>query len=308
MSVHVLGEALIDLVPMGEGHKGLPGGSPYNVAIGTARLGTKTSFIGRLSQDPNGELLMHQLANNRVDLQHLQTGPEPCPLAYVFAPTEGSDEVRYSFYMQGTAEDALDQAKIDAVDGIEHLHIGSFSVVRGPSSEIVRKLAARVKGNGTVSYDVNARPSITPDPYQVEPLVEVALRAADIVKISDADGDWLYPGKSADELAAQFMSLGASIVLYTQGGDGAWCYCPAGKFHVPAQAPNGIVDFVGAGDSFMAATLNGLDREGMLGHPEQLASIDLDTLRKIANRAALAAGMTVGRAGANPPTADDLDD
>ena len=62
--VTVVGEALVDLVPdetTGE-HRATPGGSPFNVAVGLARLGNRTSLMARFADDAHGRLLREAAA------------------------------------------------------------------------------------------------------------------------------------------------------------------------------------------------------------------------------------------------------
>ncbi len=51
--VWVLGDAVVDLLPEGDGRLlQCPGGAPANVAVGVARLGGNSGFIGRVGDDP----------------------------------------------------------------------------------------------------------------------------------------------------------------------------------------------------------------------------------------------------------------
>src|SRR5947209_17616564 len=90
----VCGEALVDMVPgQCDGERGYlprPGGSPYNVAVGLARLGAPTGFLGRLSTDAFGRLLRSHLEQNGVDMRYVGTGGEHTTLAFVHAG-EGQD-------------------------------------------------------------------------------------------------------------------------------------------------------------------------------------------------------------------------
>ena len=61
----ISGEALIDLIPDREQpgrYDAVLGGSPFNVAIGLARLGAPAAFVSRISRDANGEALAGALA------------------------------------------------------------------------------------------------------------------------------------------------------------------------------------------------------------------------------------------------------
>jgi fructokinase len=69
----VVGETVVDLFDPGDGSACLarPGGSPLNVAIGLARLGNPTAFVGRLSRDPLGTMLRRHLERSSVRTDHV---------------------------------------------------------------------------------------------------------------------------------------------------------------------------------------------------------------------------------------------
>jgi fructokinase len=72
--------------------------------------------------------------------------------------------------------------------------------------------------------------------------------------------------------------------------------------------PVTVVDTVGAGDAFESGLLDSLFRRGLLGHDarDRLRAIDLDTLGAVLDDAGLVSAITVGRPGADPPTAAEL--
>src|SRR4051812_16600615 len=81
--VAVAGEALVDELPARNAASGdprlelRPGGSPYNVAIGLARLGIPVSFHGAVGSDDEGQLLRDHAERNGVDLSHLGVDATP---------------------------------------------------------------------------------------------------------------------------------------------------------------------------------------------------------------------------------------
>lgn len=306
-TLQVIGEALIDLLPDADNnYRPVPGGSPFNVAIGCARQGLDTAYLGRLSTDRNGGLLLQRLVDSGVNVGSVQRGAEPSALAYVFPPQPGSLDVDYSFYIDGTAETAVDFAALARTAPAQHVHMGSFSAIRGAHGEAVRQfVASRRSIGGTVSYDLNARPAITPEVGLVRSAAIEALALADVIKVSDADCEFFFPGQSPDSLAKQWLEQGSAIVLYTEGSKGARCYCCNGQCQSVAKVVD-VVDTVGAGDSFMAAFLSGLDQHNLLGNRDALQAISVEVLQQASERAARAASITVSRTGANPPTAEEL--
>lgn len=74
--IWVLGDAVVDLLPDGEGKLlQCPGGAPANVAVGIARLGGQSAFIGRVGDDPFGRFMAKTLADERVDVKFMRLDP-----------------------------------------------------------------------------------------------------------------------------------------------------------------------------------------------------------------------------------------
>src|SRR5580658_1267027 len=127
----ISGEALIDLIPDPD-HEGrydaVLGGSPYNVAIGLARLGGKASFVSRLSADANGEALAAALIRDGVDLSLVARDPRPTTLAFVMRGTAQTGS-RYSFYLDATSFDGPWPFPPVWPAPARHLHVGSIAAV-----------------------------------------------------------------------------------------------------------------------------------------------------------------------------------
>src|SRR6478736_1404442 len=197
----VSGEALIDLIPdplKPTAYDAVLGGSPYNVAIGLARLGAPTAFISRLSADGNGEALAGALAANRVDLSFVARDMRPSALAFVMRGTAKTGS-RYSFYLDGTAYDGPWPFPAEWPQGARHLHVGSFGAVERHGRAVVEAIQL-ASSLATVSFDPNVRPFVTPDREAVRLLVERQVSLAHVVKASEEDLEWLYPGRSLEEI------------------------------------------------------------------------------------------------------------
>ena len=82
------GEALYDLFPSAETETGFTfdaciGGSPFNVAVGLARLGRGAALFTGLSSDPLGRRLEQALKDEGVDTAWLVSKQNPTTLALV---------------------------------------------------------------------------------------------------------------------------------------------------------------------------------------------------------------------------------
>ncbi|MFJ8040807.1 carbohydrate kinase [Kitasatospora sp. NPDC096147] len=296
----VVGESVADIVRVpGRPDVVHAGGSPANVAYGLARLGRQAALLTQLGTEPVGELIGGHLRTAGVELlTDGQTGV-PTPTAVVTLGPDGQPS--YELDVRWTLADT-------EVPPPDHLHLGSVSAVLEPGSTAVLAITDRLRAAGaTVSYDPNVRPALLGEPAGARARVERCVAAADLVKASDEDLAWLYPGQAAHEVAERWLALGPAVVLVTRGAAGSAAYTR----YVAAEqsaAPAEVVDTVGAGDAFTAAVLDRLAARGLLGAAARpaLAVLDQRELTHLLRYAGRAAALTVSRAGANPPTAAEL--
>lgn len=296
------GEALIDMLPRttieGEGaFAPHAGGAVFNTAIALGRLGTPTGYFGGLSHDLFGQLLENNLTASNVDSRLAPRSDRPTTLAFVTL-TDG--QAQYAFYDENTAGRMLRAEDLPALtDEVNALFFGGISLVGEPAADAYKALALREASRLPVMIDPNIRPGFITDEARYRARLDAMLAVSDIVKISDEDLHWL--GTTPQGLLA---SGGPKLVLMTRGAQGVEAHIGSGSFEVPAQKAL-VVDTVGAGDTFNAGFLAGLSREGLLSK-EAIASANSDMLRPAIELGARAAAVTVSRAGANPPWAEEL--
>ena len=302
----ISGEALVDLIPDAQQdgrYDAVRGGSPYNVAIGLGRLGAPTAFVSRLSADANGESLAEALAAASVGLGLIARDPRPTPLAFVMRGTAQSGS-RYSFYTDATAYDGRWPFPSVWPEGARHLHVGSFSAVDPRHGESVVAALRMAQGRGTTSFDPNIRPLVTPDRASVAALVERQVALASVVKASEEDLEWLYPGRALEDSLANWARLGPMFCVATLGHLGAVAFLGGERLSVPAPRID-VVDTVGAGDSFMSALLATMNRDGALG--ANMAAPTRSRLESWLAFAAKASAITCTRRGSNPPTLSEVE-
>ncbi|EEZ92105.1 kinase, PfkB family [Mobiluncus mulieris 28-1] len=117
-----------------------------------------------------------------------------------------------------------------ATQGFRHLHLGSYSALIPPGAgKLVALLDAKAATPGlTVSYDPNMRPALVDDLVAARATVEAIVARTDVVKVSDEDLEFLYPGVAAGQIAAQWLAVGPQLLIVTRGGAGAQLYFGAG--------------------------------------------------------------------------------
>jgi fructokinase len=303
------GEALIDMLPRRtEAHEAAfapyPGGSVFNTAVALSRLGTKTEFFSGLSTDLFGERLDGVLMANGVGSSLAHRSDRPTTLAFV---TLNDGHASYAFYDENTAGRMLTEADLPTIpEEAKACFFGGISLAVEPCADAYAALIAQAdKLDRVVMIDPNIRPGFIADEARFRARLDAMLSHTDIIKASDEDLRWLLGDHPLPVLAEKLFAKGPSVVLVTQGAAGVTGFHGALEIHVDAQDVK-VVDTVGAGDTFNAGVLAGLDDAGALDKDLIGKGLDEDTLRAAMTLGVCAAAVTVTRAGANPPRRDEL--
>jgi len=314
------GEALIDMVPFltADGtpaFRPLPGGSPYNSAVAAGRLGAPVSFLGRLSADFFGEMLVDRLAANGVKTNLIVRSLQTTTLAFV--KLDAGQEPQYAFYTEGSADRSFSDADLpEALPPDTHcILFGSISMTMEPVATTIEKLVQRESGRTdarapVISLDPNVRPVMIFDHAAYVRRLEGWFAAATIVKISGADMEYVYPALSRDAALEKILAMGPRLVVTTLGKDGALAMGKRDngtRFAATAPVvPVTVADTIGAGDTFHAAFLTWLELNGKMTRAA-LADLSEAELRDALVFANKAASLVCTRHGAEPPTMAEMD-
>ncbi|WP_431882754.1 carbohydrate kinase family protein [Micromonospora gifhornensis] len=296
--VTVLGEAVVDLVQGPDGRfTAHPGGSPLNVAVGLARLGVPATLLARFSTSRFGRILRAHADANGVDLRHAVDTDDPATLAIASLDDDGV--ATYDFYVDGTADwQWRDDELSPALTSRGILHTGSLAVFRSPGADRVADALRTARAErALISIDPNIRPGLLGTPAQARARVEELIRLAHLVKASEEDVAWLYPGRPVEDVLRHWRDLGAALTVVTLGAGGALALSGTRTFRQPAPAVE-VVDTIGAGDAFTAGLLAALSRAASGWPNEEIAA----ALRYAVEVAAV----TCTRAGADPPYRHEL--
>jgi len=303
----VIGEGLVDVVQRSSGIEAHVGGSPLNVAVGLARLDHPVQFIGRFGRDAYGESVAAHLKSSSVLVPQ---APDALPTSVATALIDDDGAATYTFDLAWDLPGLAGRLPF-MLQGTTLVHTGSIATMLAPGAAEVLAAVEHAHPSATISFDPNCRPSIITDVDYARAQAERFVALADVVKASDEDLEWLYPGVDILDSARRWLTLGGSagpaMVVVTRGAAGPWGITAAGEAEFAAPTVE-VADTVGAGDSFMAALISGLVDRGLDGaqNRKELHEMPAETLRELLARAAWAAAVTVSRPGANPPTRAEL--
>src|SRR6056297_334452 len=258
-----LGEALIDFIPVDKENKLFgknPGGAPANVAVGLARLESRTAFIGKVGDDSLGRFLYETLSAEGINLNNMILTKEAKTALSIVTLDEDGDR-SFDFFGEKSADRLLNSDEIDEelFGDYKIFHFGSISMI----NEISRKatlyaLDLADKADMYISYDPNLRKSLWDDLEKAKKIIKAVLGQVDILKLSKEELDFLTGFEGIEEGAEQIKNKNQiSLVLITDGDKGLYFYKDK-LIHVPAQKVK-AVDTTGAGDAFVSAFLNRID-------------------------------------------------
>ncbi len=278
------------------------GGSPFNVAIGLARMGQPSALLTGISTDVLGTQLSNMLKSESVSTDYLLRSDRRTTLSLISVQDDGQPQ--YSFYGEGSADCNVTAAELPEIGAEVHgIHFGSYSLVVKPVADAFASMLDKYQ-NRFISLDPNIRPTIEPNMQVWRERVAQYAQYANLIKISAEDIEYLYPDKSAREMADEWIQAGVQLVIVTDGAHEVLCWTSAGHHCRVNPVLDNVVDTVGAGDTFQAALLTRLSE---LGDPKQvIAELDEATLKSLAEFAVKAASITCSRRGADLPRRNEL--
>jgi fructokinase len=294
VTIWVCGEVLVDLI----GDTGVIGGGPENTAIALARLGHQVEFIDGISTDKWGQLAKQELEVDGVGLRFVNFSEKPTCQAIVTLDASGKAD--YEFVIDGTA--TFDFSRDWLPDPYKYkpvaLHIGTLVTVVELAANVLFDWALEISELAPVIFDPNIRPAVMADREKYRQQVEKWVSISSVVKVSDEDLNWLYPGEDHLEIANRWIELGVAVVVITKGADGLVGITSHGVVSAPGVKVD-VVDTIGAGDTVGAVITEAVKTIGL----EQLHGF---ALLVALEKAALAAAFTCTKKGAQPPTAREL--
>ncbi len=299
------GENLIDMVPLQGGapnsFQALPGGSPFNCAMALGRQGQGVGYLTPVSSDSLGDLLADTLTASGVTLLSARR-TEPTSLAVV-ALRDGV--ASYQFYRNATAERmvSLNGLIESTPNGVLALQLGSLSLTGGADADVWADYYCEMHRRGVfTSLDPNIRAAFIHDRDEYLARLDRVLAHTDLLKLSDEDLSWMYPGEGIESAAAKLAERSSAVVqVVTLGGDGAFAMAGGRTITVDAAPVADLHDTIGAGDTFTATLLGHLARNDALT-VNAVKEFDEPDIRDWLQWAAQAAALNCAQDGCNPPS------
>lgn len=307
------GEALVDFIEQTDGRfAAILGGSVCNFALASARQGLQVSYLNPFSTDTFGQRFIDHLGSAGVQLTNPRRSTKPTSLAIV--TLDHNKLPTYVFHRESVADRdiGLSEASTLMPAQIALFHTGGLALVPEDSELTLGVIAAAARKGALISVDANLRPLVCPDQRAYSAAVRHVLALAHLVKVSDEDLVHLGCDQTdpVDAARTLFTDTTIQLIALTLGERGAVLLSRSDRIDCPIPDGVTVVDTVGAGDSFWAGLIAGLQQRGMLNREALLqleSQPDHAALQYALQRAIASASLNVMRAGCNPPTHDEVD-
>lgn len=272
MTIWTLGDAVVDLLPRDNMQfEACAGGAPFNVAIGVARLGHDSGFIGRVGNDAFGHFLHQTLVTAQVDTKSLEFDPKR-HTSTVLVSLDLDGERQFDFLVNPSADQFLSPASLPDF-GHDILHFCSLALVAPDCrATLTQAMAAMRQAGGTLSFDINLRPQMWSNETQMFDQVSDFARQSDILKMSEEELLWLTQTDDLNSACERLTGFPARLKIITRGADGAIAFWQNHRLTLSGYHVDSI-DTTGAGDAFMAGMLAALAGAGWPASTAALSSL-----------------------------------
>lgn len=233
--VWVLGDAVVDLLPESQGRLlQCPGGAPANVAVGIARLGGESAFIGKVGDDPFGRFMYQTLSKENVDTRYMSLDPQH-RTSIVAVGLDEQGERNFTFMVRPSADLFLQPDDLPTFGPGEWLHLCSIALSAEPSRSTAFLAMEKIRqAGGNISFDPNIRSDLWQSEALLRKYLDRALSLANIAKLSEEELLFISGESQVQQGAYSLVQrYSLTLLLITQGKNGVLVYFQGQFIHYP---------------------------------------------------------------------------
>ncbi len=257
------------------------GGSPTNIAAGTARLGLKSAVITAVGDEHMGRFIVEQLQRESVDVRGIKTDPERLT-ALVILGIRDDEQFPLIFYRENCADMGLSEEDIGEdfiAEARAVLATGTHLSHPRTEAAVIRALELGKKHGARTALDIDYRPNLWGvaghgegesrfvESDKVTKKLQSTLHLFDL--IVGTEEEFHVAGGSTDTIRAlkSVREVSAATLICKRGAAGAVAF----EGEIPASLDDGqtgpgfpieVFNVLGAGDGFFSGLLKGwLDDE-----------------------------------------------
>ncbi|OMF66088.1 5-dehydro-2-deoxygluconokinase [Paenibacillus glucanolyticus] len=245
------------------------GGSPANIAIGVARLGLKSGFIGKISDDQMGRFIKQYLEEQGIDTTQLAVDHTGAVTGLAFTEIKSPENCSILMYRDHVADLLLrpEEVSEDYIRKAKTLLISGTALAASPSREAVFVALSYARKHGVfVFFDLDYRPYTWKDASETAVYYKIAAQYCDFIIGTREEFDMMeaFDGQQSDDnlTAHTWFEHHAQVVIIKHGGSGSIAYTKDGQSFKGGIFKTKVLKTFGAGDSYASAMIYAL----MQGH------------------------------------------
>lgn len=222
------------------------GGNGANTAVCFSRLGLRAGYLGKIGRDINGRMIMENLRKEKVAFLGVRGAESGFSVVL-----DAFEEDRTILTYKGCNSDL----KIREV-GLSKLKTRwlYLSSLLGDSLQTMRSIAASAKEKGV---KIAFNPSATLLENETKTALDL-VRFADLLVLNKEEAESLVGCNAVEVNIKKLKVLGPSIVVITDGKNGAIAYKDETYYEVFPLKGLHVVETTGAGDAFASTLTAGL--------------------------------------------------
>lgn len=256
-TIWALGDAVVDLLPVDQMQfQACAGGAPANVAIGAAKLGQQSGFIGKVGHDYFGSFMEKTFLDHGVKISSLQKDPH-YKTSTVLVALDDKGERTFSFLVSPSADQFLTEEAIPDFSQHDIFHVCSLAFVGEDCFKTTLNATQKIKEKGgLVSFDINLREQMWDDKTLMRKRIAEYCKEADILKLSEEELYWLAESANwNDAINGLKTYYSVPLTIITKGELGSVVLFQGQELHFNAYKVN-CIDTTGAGDAFISGLLS----------------------------------------------------
>lgn len=241
------------------------GGSPANISIGTARLGLKTGFIGKVSDDQMGRFIVNYLKANNMDTTGIAVDKLGAVTGLAFTEIKSPEDCSILMYRDNVADLNLETTDVseEYIKQTKTLIISGTALAASPSREAVFiALDYARKHQVVVVLDLDYRPYTWKSEKETAIYYNLAAEKCDVIIGTREEFDMMEQFEkepNTDQQTAQkWFDYQAEIVVIKHGGDGSITYTKDGSSHKGGIFKTNVLKTFGAGDAYASSFIYSL--------------------------------------------------
>ena len=256
-----IGETILDILfKENQIAAAVPGGSIFNGLLSLTRLGVPVSFVGELSEDKVGSLILDFMKQNGIETQHISRNTnQKSPISLAFLSDK--EEPTLLYYKDYSNQKLyVDLPEINADDIVL---FGSYYALNPELREKTKEILQQAKDNNAIIYyDPNFRNSHKAEALKLNSTIIENLEFADIVRGSIYDFENMYQLKDSLDIYRNKVAFYCSNFICTAGSEALDLYTSTlKKSYTPPSVT--VISTLGAGDNFNAGIIYGLLKENI---------------------------------------------